>query len=84
MSVPKIFKIVERASMVESLFSKVAGVISTFCNFVKNFNISINTSILLAWAAHLESKVCNATKTKPLTEFLKGTSSMKWSHLSQP
>ena len=73
MSVSKIFKIAVRASVVESLFRKVAGEISTICNFVKNSNISINTSTLLDGAAGLESTVYKVTKKKPLAKFLKGT-----------
>lgn len=35
-SIPRIFKVFGRASVLKSLFDKVAGKISAFCNFVEH------------------------------------------------
>ena len=87
MSVPITFKIAATASLVESLFSKVTGEISAFCNSVENsiicigiiekvalLVISINS--LLTGAVGFQSTSCNATKKELLTKFLQGVSNI--------
>ena len=67
----------------DTLFSKVTGEISAFCNFVETSNMCIDMfrkvafleiprSRLLTAAAGLQSTVYNAIINEPLTKFVKG------------
>ena len=69
--------------MIETLFSKVTGQISAFCNFAEISNtciamfrkvafLEISKSPLLTVVAGLQSTVYNATKSELLTKFVKG------------
>ena len=69
--------------MMETLFSKVTGEISAFCNFAeissmcidmfrKEAFLEISRSPLLTAVAGLQSTVYNATKNELLPKFVKG------------
>ena len=80
MSVPRIFEIVGRASLMESVFSKVTGKISTFHDSVVNcitFSgmfrnvalLEISRNSLLGGVAVLQSTSCYASKNELLIRF---------------
>ena len=83
-SVPVIFKISWRASVLKSPFNKVTRDISAFCNSFKNSSTCIGmfrkvvllrvsrSPLLTGVAGLLQSRVCNATENEQLAKFLKG------------
>ena len=77
------FKIVEKASVEEKLFSKSSEEIFAFCSSVENSGtfirmfkkgalLEISGRPLLVGVTGLQSAVCTNTKNRLLTTFLKG------------
>ena len=87
-SIPRVSKILAELLLCGRMwwnhfFSKVTRKISTFCNSVENFNtctglfqketfLEIARRYLLTGLVGLQSTICNTTKNKLQTKFLKG------------
>ena len=86
-SVPRIFKIAWRMSLIESPHSNVTGKTSAFYNSFGNFVKCIgmfqkvalpliSRKSILTRLASLQSTGCNTTRNKLLAKFLKGISNI--------
>ena len=92
-SIPRVSKILAELLLCGRMwrnhfFSKVTRKISTFCNSVENFNtctglfqketfLEIARRYILTGLAGLQSTICNTTKNKLQTKFLKGALKLK-------